>query len=1322
MNRQNEHNLINKLVDLEKIIRSLVYNAILTLDFDGSDPVGGFDDYRLPPDKKLVIVGGKCFDIAYNKNFLEFFNHQHELNKTDPDKLMQMNQILKANNVSKFLTSADVDVHLLSQTPMTNINFNRLAESMGRHIERYIRTNNLDYFNSVVRSYNMKIVDVGGRFIKVVKPTVRKLEFIKLNRMYIEFEFINSSDQAILQQLEILDPSSLNNFRVLSNSRVRLYVFDIVFELEQQNIDAVLDCALPQFVLNRSIKLPGYNRFYTLSMYDMLVQIYGLIQSRANKLARNIVRFAMGIIFLRNHYLSPTGLNMAMKDFNKLNSLFIEMIRNRHLNKILNMSTFNILIKDGQINPAQIDPLIQIDPAQINPAQIDPAQINPAQIDPLIQIPYSNSLNKMITRYTTRPFRCANCNTKHYEDMIYGRYDTNFKCCPVNTRTFNRQYEYNHVLNNLPEEHITIFDYYGIQYPNGPAFPHNIYTLISNRKNQMMSDADINGQNNYNNLKDRFNQVNVIKYNSFYRYNVTEDDSDLVIKNIRLPRDLINVCSKTTIITYVPTFLFIENLLINEHLYQTYDSVEYDRLVPITSQAEIISRMHPSFNNQTINGILFRSTNYIGNYVGPDSGEYNNKCKDLFINNKNRNVRPITRDNIEDLQKRLIIGSRFNRSDYPKVHNCHNSFITYSGQYLPITRKYNSDRNIYSNSATIDDIGIGNELFFNTFNSTSCRLGQSYNWFSTDVCYIIRTNMNNTLNNNAIFSVIINPIQSEMEILFGFGNKFVVIDKFFPHSVRNHRLDNINLNDEPGTVDYQSPTQLFTQASAIYGHLNKEKKMQVIDTCGSYLNNNLSKIISSQSVSFQAFLNNYDPNIGVSKHMPVILYSNYNAGEDLAPIMAAVPVPNRIIVSCTNHKLISLIIKLTGNGNLTNPLPDTWAHYIRNDPRLTLNYLRRQMKLNKYYDANFVDIPYTNRMINNYVNLGNNENIVTLVLSEATRKKILYCFPQLLDFFYTKNITCENQLSLRNQANIVVHNNIDIYNSTMVFKHYGNISFDATFNVISDLYPVDVNVNEYTILTPNLQNYNLLLNTDIKLALYGLRYSLYVAYSLFGFAHGDIIQGRDYNLMMDIEKVDDQIEYVMFKTRIGDNIYRFIYKLSKPGYIPKIIIMDFGYSDLNYNGHQIEMKIAGDNQNIFRGSLIKFKGDLFTHIMPEPNTFCFNKLLSKSPFNVAPHLITKPDIVTSLDVRKLITSTMRTMPDGSILPPVVLDLNIKMSTDRFDLTDKTVFERLHDFDYDQTKVHIYSNVDATNNILINDANIIGIDFNQMINNIIQNKI
>jgi len=1301
MNRQNEHNLINKLFDLEKITRSLVYNATLQLESNGrgTPTVGGNDNYTLPAGKKLVIVGGKCFDIAYNKNFLEFFNYQHELNKQDPAKKMLMNNLLLFNNISTFLTSSDIDIHLLSQTDdMTNVNFNLLVNSMARHIEHFIRKNNLDYLNSVAKSYNMKIADINTPFIKVVKPTVRKLEFIKLNRMYIEFEFINTSDQTILQQLEISDPSSLNNFRIISNSRVRLYILDIVFESEKQNIAGVLDCALPQFILNRSIQLPGYTRFYTLSMHDMLTQIYGLIKSRANKLARNIVRFAMGIIFLRNHYLSPTGLNMVMNDFHKLNSLFIEMIRNRHLNKILNMSNFNVLIKDRPLLTRRT-------------------------------IPYSSSLRTMITRYTTKSYLCIDCGNKYYEDMIYGRYDTNFTCCTQDTKNIFRQHQYTHGLLGSVEENISIFDYYGIQYPDGPDFPHNIYTLISNRKNPMMSDTDINGQNNYNYLKERFNQVNVIKYNSHYKYNIRMYDIDVVIQYINLPTDLSNVCSKRIIYTYLPTFLFIENLLINKNLYQSYNSAEFDRLQPTTNQANIIARAHTSFNNRIINGILQRSTNYIRNYVGNGSTDYNNKCRDLFITNSNKNNRAvgITRDNLEDLQKRLIIGSRFNRSDYRSVHNNHNSFITFSGQHLPITRKYNPDRNIYSNSATIDDIGLGDELIFNSFNSTSCRLSLSYNWRETDVCYMIRTNMNNNLNNNAIFSPVINHISEEMEILFGFGNKFTVIDKFFPHAVGGDLLDDINLNDEPFASTSLNIEQLFVQATNIFRNLRKEKKMPVIDTCGSYLNNDLSKTQSSQSISFQSFLNNYDPNIGVSKHMPVILYKNYDETEDLEPILNSMIMPNRIIRSCTDHKLKSLFIKLTGNGNLTVPVSNTWAHYIVNDIKLTERYLRKQMKLEKFYDtglnAVIINHQFVNKTLNNYVNLANNENIISLVLSEATRKKILYCFPQLLDFFYTKNITCENQITLRNQVDIPLHNNIDIYNSTMVFKHYGNIEFDTRFNIISDLYPVDINIPEQTQFDPILdRHYNLVLNKDIKLALYGLRYSLYVAYSLFGFAHGDIITGRNFNLMMDIEKVNDKIEYVMFKTRIEENIYRFIYKLSKPGYIPKIIIMDFGYSDINYNGHQINMKIAGDIINSFRSTLTKLIIDIFTQDEPEPNRFCFNKLLSKEPFNVEPHLITRGDFPIISGASKLITSTMRTMADDSTLPPIVLDDNIKMSMNRFDVSDQTVFENLYGFDYDEDIIYTYSNVDHNNNILINDANIIGTEFDEMINNIIRNKI
>ena len=178
---------------------------------------------------------------------------------------------------------------------------------------------------------------------------------------------------------------------------------------------------------------------------------------------------------------------------------------------------------------------------------------------------------------------------------------------------------------------------------------------------------------------------------------------------------------------------------------------------------------------------------------------------------------------------------------------------------------------------TIDDISIGSEIIFNTFQSTSCRLSMSYNWLQTDVCYIMRTNFDNKQNQNAIFSIVESRYAHEMEILYGFGNKFVVIDKFLTYEVNNDILNNLNLDP---TTDHKV---LFEQANNILNNIGKEKKMPVIDANGSYLNDPISKTYSSQIVAFQSFLNNnpLGNGIGVSKSMPNIFYDEYNKDKQL---------------------------------------------------------------------------------------------------------------------------------------------------------------------------------------------------------------------------------------------------------------------------------------------------------------------------------------------------------------------------------------------------------------------------------------------------------
>jgi hypothetical protein len=119
------------------------------------------------------------------------------------------------------------------------------------------------------------------------------------------------------------------------------YIFDIVNETSDMPRDPVLEVINTHFSTSDIVKLPGYSNFYLLNIYHIVSQIYFLIIYRSAKLARNIMRLSLFILFLRNHYLSPIGLKLCVKKWYRLNYFLIELIQNN--NYIMNKLKYSLL-------------------------------------------------------------------------------------------------------------------------------------------------------------------------------------------------------------------------------------------------------------------------------------------------------------------------------------------------------------------------------------------------------------------------------------------------------------------------------------------------------------------------------------------------------------------------------------------------------------------------------------------------------------------------------------------------------------------------------------------------------------------------------------------------------------------------------------------------------------------------------------------------------------------------------------------------------------------------------------------------------------------
>jgi hypothetical protein len=1189
-----EHNMINKLINIESITRSLVYNCVTSID----------NMTGLPANTKMVIVGGKCFDLAINKNILEYLNFQHEENK----KITNMSNILYNTNLKDYLTSSDIDVHLITPTILNNGQFIQLIRKINSVINKYIQTNNLDYLNSVIKKHNIKTIIEGDNLVKTSYPKVKYLENLQIARLYIDFEFIDEIDKKQLRGLTVIDPSQYSNMniRILTDSKVRLYIFDIVVETHHAITDGFINTINSDFISNRAIQLPGYSIFHVINSYDMFNQIFHLINNKAKKLTRNIIRFTLAFIFYKNHYLSPIGVKMTINEYNRLNTFFINLIKSGKLNRLLNSIELNIKMEK----------------------------------------PISLKFNHLT---------CTTCNNKFYEDMMYSKYDKNFNCCPSDNEKV-RQHRLDHGLDQPKVHNITVFNYYGFNIGESEGESEGeIRELLYNRKNIQNTDLYINNTYNYTKLREYFNKTNQIIYSHKYTYNIRMINENYnIISNYILPNELINICSKTTLNTFIATFLLIEGNLINENLYQSYDSFDYDtslanNTIPILQNK--LKTDYPKLNNTIYKMLIHQVDKHLTRYINAESPKYNVKCRDLFVleSDKRDQFFDVSRDrrsydDVEQLQQGILLRRCLNYKVYN--HNMHNSFIVYSGQFLPIT--YNSEGKTYN---TVDELEIGNEIYYNSFNSTSCRFQTSYRWVDTDLCYIIRFNGNNENSKNSIFTIVqLTP--AEMEILFGFGNRFTVIDKCMVHNVKSNLLNKIDLN-----IDINDCFKLTKQ---IIKGLNKEKKLIFLDCNGSYLNDKRSRVISSQIISFLSYINGYE-NIGISKQIPTIIDKKSDKIKD------------------DLHNRIDNFMNRFNNENLGS----SWNEYFKYNSTFGQNFLNNQLRFSRISDGSTI------HKIVHGLNLGSNESKISIVLSEAVSKNILYCFPVIYDFFYTKEYNCYNRIKIKDSSEIGVPNDIDIYLSTIIMKEYSKLNKQGDV-LNGDFYPIDI-----------ISNVNLL-NDHLLLASYGLRYSLYVAYTKYGFAHGDIANGRDNNLMLDYDIIDPNIYFILFKTKIGNKMYRFSYYLSdRYNIIPKIVLIDFGTSNMKYkDDDMIISSIGGTNSTYVEDSLPKLKHDLFHST--GSNSFNLSKLLN---IQMLPTL-TEKMIHTNSDVDKLITIIENINKD-------TLPYFIKTSVDNLDITDEMKYKEWYpDLLYDHNQIMIYSNDNDINDIM----------FDKMIKNMTENKV
>jgi hypothetical protein len=213
-------------------------------------------------------------------------------------------------------------------------------------------------------------------------------------------------------------------------------------------------------------------------------------------------------------------------------------------------------------------------------------------------------------------------------------------------------------------------------------------------------------------------------------------------------------------------------------------------------------------------------------------------------------------------------------------------------------------------------------------------------------------------------------------------------------------------------------------------HLGMEKYMPVLDCNGSYLNNDRSKVINEQILSFQSFLNNYNNNIIVAKQMPIIRIFDKTINEA--------------------QKITDILTRFYGSQN-GRIMANTWADKLSNNSEFGYGYIDEQLKISRLNTSSLND-KYKLYLMNR----NTNEIIISLVLSEATRKNILFSFPKLYDFYYTKKYLCNVKKIIPSFESIINNNNLDINISTLISKHYMKTKLLPTnINFNNDFIPIN---------------------------------------------------------------------------------------------------------------------------------------------------------------------------------------------------------------------------------------------------------------------------
>jgi len=167
--------------------------------------------------------------------------------------------------------------------------------------------------------------------------------------------------------------------------------------------------------------------------------------------------------------------------------------------------------------------------------------------------------------------------------------------------------------------------------------------------------------------------------------------------------------------------------------------------------------------------------------------------------------------------------------------------------------------------------------------------------------------------------------------------------------------------------------------------------------------------------------------------------------------------------------------------------------------------------------------------------------------------------------FFGKN-NARNEYIITKYLAKLVSNNISYSFVPVISSKKVDILPKNIQSVIPELNKIP-NQKYYLLTQPKLHECSVVNKKNMDVIVFQLQWSLFIAYKLFGFIHGDILNPPNHNLLCYTYKIPGKNSLIV---RYMQNIWQFPVINEE---LPVVVLFDYGYSDFNYKNIHIHNKI-----------------------------------------------------------------------------------------------------------------------------------------------------